>query len=67
MTRRNLNTLGRVVMVLGVCAGLAFLILALVIFIQEHDWPAKYISIGVGILAATFIAFRRRAALRERQ
>ena len=65
MTQRKLNRLGQTVVVLGICAGLAFLILALVIFTREHDWPARYISMGVGILAATFIAYRRRASLRD--
>ncbi len=65
MSDRKFNRLGKIVIAVGVCAALAFFILAIVIFIQERDWPARYISMGCAILAATFIAARRRASLRE--
>lgn len=54
----------RIAIVLGVLVALAFLIAAAVIFIQEGDWPARYISAGIGILAVMFIAARRQARKR---
>lgn len=47
---------------LAILASLSFFIAALVTFIRERDWPARYVSAGVTILAVTFIAIRRRAS-----
>lgn len=60
----QLLTKRRIAIVLGVLVALAFLIAAAVIFIQEGDWPARYISAGIGILAVMFIAARRQARKR---
>lgn len=54
----------KVALLLGVLVALSFLVAALVTFIQQGDWPARYVSVGVGILAAMFIAVRRRARKR---
>lgn len=57
MTKRD-----KVAVVLCVLASLSFLVVAIVVFIQEGDWPAKYISAAVTILAVMFIAMRRRSS-----
>ena len=57
--RHSLGGRIKVAIALAVFAGLGFLVAALVIFIREGDWPARYISAGVTILAVTFIAVRR--------
>lgn len=62
MAKQSLGRRGTVAIALAILASLSFLIAALVIFIREGDWPAKYISAGVTILAVTFIAIRRRAS-----
>jgi hypothetical protein len=62
MAMQNLSRRGKVTIALAIVASLSFFIAALVIFIRERDWPAKYISAGVTILAVTFIAIRRRAS-----
>jgi hypothetical protein len=36
-----------------------------VIFIREGDWPVRYISVAVSILAVMFIAIRRSPARRR--
>ena len=61
----GLSKRGKVAIVLGVLASASFFMTALVIFIREGDWPAKYISAGVTILAVMFIAIRRRASRRR--
>ncbi|HEY0005484.1 MAG TPA: hypothetical protein VGB17_11795 [Pyrinomonadaceae bacterium] len=58
----DLSRRGKVAMALSILASLSFFTTALVIFIREGDWPAKYISAGLTILAITFIAVRRRAS-----
>lgn len=50
----------KVALVLGVLIALSFFVAAVVTFIQVGDWPASYVSAGVTILAAMFIALRRR-------
>ena len=50
----------KVALVVGILAALSFFVAALVTFLREGDWPAKYVSLGAGILAAMFIARRRR-------
>ncbi len=65
MSDPKFSSAGKIAIAGGVCASLAFFILAIVIFIQVRDWPARYISMGCAILAATFIAARRRSWLRE--
>ena len=54
----------KVALLFGVLVALGFLVAALVTFIQKGDWPASYVSAGVGILAGMFIAIRRRARRR---
>ncbi|MFN2492131.1 MAG: hypothetical protein ABR501_04515 [Pyrinomonadaceae bacterium] len=61
MEKQVLSTQGKIAIALGVVASLRFLIAALVVFLQTGDWPAKYVSAGVSILAVMFIAIRRRA------
>jgi hypothetical protein len=51
-------------MALGVLAGLTFLIIALVIYLQDRDWPARYLGAGVTILAVVFVLMRRAARRR---
>jgi Na+/H+ antiporter NhaC len=57
---QRLNWAARIAIIFGILGGFAFLITALVIFLRSGDWPAKYISAGVSLLAVTFIAIRRR-------
>ncbi len=54
----------RVAILFGVLVALSFLVAALVIFIREGDWPARYVAGGTTILAAMFIAVRRRTRKR---
>ncbi len=54
------NRRARLAVALGFLVGPSLLIIALVIFIREGDWPARYISAGVTVLAVTFILIRRR-------
>ena len=65
MSDSKFSKVGKIAIAVGVCASLAFFILAIVIFIQVRDWPARYISMGCAILAATFIAARRRGWLKK--
>ncbi|MEP6921993.1 MAG: hypothetical protein ABI967_12785 [bacterium] len=65
MSNPKFSRVGKIAIAVGVCASLAFFTLAIVIFIQVRDWSAHYISMGCVILAATFIAARRRSWLRE--
>ena len=58
--KRHFSRRGKVAIALGILASLSCFIIALVIFIRERDWPARYISAGVAILAVIFIALRRR-------
>ena len=60
MTKR-----GKVAVAICVLASLSFFVAAVVIFIREGDWPAKYISAAVTILAVMFIAIRRRSSSRR--
>jgi hypothetical protein len=62
--KQSLSGRGKVAIALGILAGLSFLLAALMIFIREGDWPAKYVSAGVTIFAVIFIAIRRRASRR---
>jgi hypothetical protein len=41
----------RVAVLLGVLVALSFLVAAVVIFIQDGDWPARYVAAGITILA----------------
>jgi len=52
----------KVAVVVCILASLSFLTAAVVIFIRTHDWPARYISMGVTLLAVMFIALRRRGS-----
>jgi hypothetical protein len=62
MAKQSPGRRGKVAIALAMLASLSFFIAALVIFIREGDWPAKYISAGVTILAVTFIAIKRQAS-----
>jgi hypothetical protein len=62
MENPGLKTRHKIGITLVVMTSLGFLIAALVTFLREGDWPAKYISAALTLLAAMFIAFRRRAA-----
>ncbi len=59
MADQDLTKRVKVAIVLGALVSLGFLVAALVTFIQDGDWPARYVSAGIGILAAMFIAVRR--------
>jgi len=48
--------------VLGVLVALSFLVAALVTYIQEGDWPARYVSASITILAVILIAVKRRTS-----
>ena len=65
MIKENLGSWAKIAIALGFVAGLSFLILAVVIFIQEGDWPARYISTGVTIWSVTFIAIMRLTSRRR--
>jgi hypothetical protein len=65
MMRQSLSGRVKVAIALAVLAGLSFLAAALIIFIRKGDWPARYISAGVTILAVTFIAVRRLTSHRR--
>ncbi len=54
----------KVAILLGVLVGFGFLVAAVIVFIQEGDWPARYVSAGFTILAVMFIAVRRRTRRR---
>jgi hypothetical protein len=41
----------RVAILLGVLIALSSLVAALVIFVQEDDWPVRFVSAGFTILA----------------
>ena len=62
MAKQRLSPRHKVAIALCVLASMSFLIAALVTFIQKGDWPAQYIYAGLTILAAMFIAIRRRAS-----
>ena len=64
MVKQSFSGWGKLVIMLCILASLSFLITALVIFIREGDWPARYISAGVTILAVMFVALKRRASRR---
>jgi hypothetical protein len=66
MANQNLGSRGKIAISLGILASLGFLIAALVIFIREGDWPARYIYAGVAILSVMFLAIRRRVSPRRR-
>jgi len=65
MTEQTLNKRAKVAIALGILTSLGFFLTALLIFIREGDWPARYISAGVTILAVLFIALRRRTSRRH--
>jgi FtsH-binding integral membrane protein len=60
MTKERFSRRAWIVIAVSLLASLTFLIAAVVIFLQKGDWPARYISVGVTILAVMFIAIRRR-------
>jgi hypothetical protein len=59
------SRLGKVAVIVCILTSLSFFTIALVIFIREGDWPARYISVAVSILAVMFIAIRRSPARRR--
>ncbi len=61
MPDQRLSRRGKVAIALGILGGLAFLLAALVTFLREGDWPAKYVSAALSIFAVMVIAVRRRA------
>jgi hypothetical protein len=65
MTKHSFSTTGKIAIVLGILASLGFFVAALAIFIKERDWPARYLSVGVTILAVILIAIRRRRTSSE--
>ena len=65
MTEQPLKKRAKVAIVICILASLGFLIAAVAIFIREGDWPARYISAGVTILAVLVIALRRRTSRRH--
>jgi hypothetical protein len=60
MSKHGFSTQAKIAIVLGLLASLSCFVAAVVIFIKERDWPARYLSAGVTILAVIFIAIRRR-------
>ncbi len=65
MVEQRLSRVAVIAIILGALGGFAFLIVALVVFLRHGDWPARYISAGVSLLAVTFIAIRRRTQRRR--
>ena len=64
MAEQTITKRVSVAILLGVLVAFAFLVAATVVFIQEGDWPARYVSAGFTILAVMFIAVRRRTRRR---
>jgi hypothetical protein len=60
MTKEGFSARARMAIAVSLLVSLTFLIVAVVIFLQKGDWPARYISVTVTILAVVFIAIRRR-------
>lgn len=51
----------QIAVVLAILASAGFVCAAVVTFIREGDWPAKYLSAAATILLVVVIAFKRRA------
>lgn len=64
MRDQTLTRCIKVAILLGVLVAFGFLVAAVVVFIQEGDWPARYVSAGFTILAVMFIAVRGRTRRR---
>jgi hydrogenase-4 membrane subunit HyfE len=64
MTDQVLTKCFKVVIVLGVLLAMGFLVAALFTFLQQGDWPARYVATATFILGVLFIAARRRARRR---
>jgi uncharacterized membrane protein YfcA len=62
MKEQPISRRGKIAIALCILASLGFFIASLVVYIRERDWPAKYVSAGVSLLAVMFIARRRRRA-----
>jgi len=62
MPEQALTKRATVGIVFGVLVALSFLVAALVTYIQEGDWPARYVSAGITILAVILIAVKRRTS-----
>ena len=55
-----LSTRAKLVIVIRVMASAGFIVAAVVTFIQEGDWPAKYLSAAAMILLVLVIGLKRR-------
>lgn len=64
MADQTLTKRMKVAILVSILVAFAFLVAAVVVFIQEGDWPARYVSAGFTILAVMFIAVRRRTRRR---
>jgi hypothetical protein len=58
---------GKLLIVLAGLASAAFIIAAVVTFVRERDWPAKYLYAAAMIWLVVFIALRRRARRNQPQ
>jgi hypothetical protein len=57
----SLSNGAKLVIVLAILASGGFIIAAVVTFIREGDWPAKYLSIAATILLVLVIGLKRRS------
>lgn len=51
----------KIVIALAFLASAGFVVAAVMTFIREGDWPAKYLSVAATILLVVVIALKRRA------
>jgi len=56
-----LNKRIKIMIALALLASAGFVVAAVVTFIRERDWPAKYLSAAASILLVVVIALKRRA------
>ena len=65
MTLQGLSRRGKIAFALGIVASVFCFATAIVIYVRERDWPARYIFAGVTILSVMFRVMRRQATRRR--